>query len=318
MRPGSLASRMTPAQGGRASLPAPLRALTLGSESQNERLLLHDDRVSAHTDGVRDPGIAVGMVEVAGAALVLDPLDVVGVHSGKGTSLTIAGGTGDELVLIRAADRLHTDPQSVVLVDTIVRRKRLLTIRNSLKWIRLLSSWICFHAPPRSAIGSTDAIAGAELVDTPVRRRIRGLGVRVVLPHGGIAPNYVRERVEGKSGAGVDDQARPLPAVRDRDVAVHALSRPGVAVEVGLAVSGVGPTDATGVDIAGDRIRGHGGAGNLPVLERRRPFVHHPYVEVLEIMALRADDRMVLAVEVDGVVGRRHAREVRIARGLPA
>src|SRR5450759_2592509 len=283
MRPGSLASRMTPAQGGRASLPAPLRALTLGSESQNERLLLHDDRVSAHTDGVRDPGIAVGMVEVAGAALVLDPLDVVGVHSGKGTSLTIAGGTGDELVLIRAADRLHTDPQSVVVVDTIMRRKRLLRIRIRLQWIRLLSSWICFHAPPRSARDATvrcDAIAGAELVDTPVRRRIRGLGVRVVLPHGGIAPNYGRERREGKSGAGVDDQARPLPAVRDRDVAVHALRRPIGVVLVGLAVSDVGPTDGTGVDEAGDRVRREA-AGKLPVLERRRPFVPHPHVEVL-------------------------------------
>src|SRR5450759_285699 len=77
---------MTPAQGGRASLPAPLNALTLGSESHSERLLLHDDRVSAHTNGVRDPGIAVGMVEVAGAALVLDPLTELGVVSGKGTS----------------------------------------------------------------------------------------------------------------------------------------------------------------------------------------------------------------------------------------
>src|SRR5450756_3178168 len=97
---------MTPAQGGRASLPAPLRALTLGSEPQNERLLLHDDRVSAHTDGVRDPGIAVGMVEVTGAALVLDPLNVVGVHSGIGARRVRSGAGGLSLIHISEPTRL--------------------------------------------------------------------------------------------------------------------------------------------------------------------------------------------------------------------
>src|SRR5665648_98744 len=238
------------------------------------------------------------MVEVTAATFVLDPLNELGVVSGKGTSAAVSILRGDELVLVSAADGLHADPQSVVVVDTVRRRKRLLRVRIRLQRIRLLSSWICFHAPPRSAVGSTDAIAGAELVDTPVRRRIRGLRVRVVLPHGGIAPNCVRKRREGNSGAGVDDQARPLPAVRDRDVAVHALRRPVIAVEVVLAMSDVGATDGTGVDEPGDRVRRDG--ASLPVLERGRPFVHEPYVEVLEIMALRADDRMVLAVDVDG------------------
>src|SRR5665647_3365521 len=156
---------MTPAQGGRASLPAPLRALTLGSESHGERLLHYPDCVGP------DSRVGVRMVEVTAAALVLGPLDEVVVHAGEGTSAAVTRGAEDELVLVSAADRLHTDPRDVVVVDTIRGRKRLVAKR--------------FHAPPRSALGSTDGIAGAELVGTPVRRLIRRRDVRVVSPHAG-------------------------------------------------------------------------------------------------------------------------------------